>query len=60
VPTQQLRQIDHGLRFMNYNDRVPAHFHARHQDQEVLVEIETDLVTGAMHRRALQRGPRVD
>jgi hypothetical protein len=41
--------------FMNYNDHVPAHFHARHQDQEVLVEIETGLVRGAMHTRALRR-----
>ncbi len=38
--------------FMNYNDHPPPHFHARYQDQEVLVEIETGLVQGKMSRRA--------
>ena len=28
--------------FMNYNDHLPPHFHARYQDQEVTVEIETE------------------
>lgn len=27
--------------FMNYSDQEPAHFHARYQEQEVIVEIET-------------------
>ncbi len=40
--------------FMNYNDHQPPHFHARYQDQEVLVEIETGIVQGKMTRRALQ------
>ena len=40
--------------FMNYNDHPPPHFHARYQDQEVLVEIETGIVQGKMSRRALQ------
>jgi hypothetical protein len=40
--------------FLNYNDHNPPHFHARHQDQEVIVEIQTGLVTGTMSRRALQ------
>jgi len=45
----------HGLViFMNYNDHPPPHFHARYQDQEVLVEIETGIVQGKMARRALQ------
>lgn len=39
--------------FMNYNDHLPPHFHARYQDQEVIVEIETGLVQGKMSRRAL-------
>ena len=30
--------------FMNYNDHMPPHFHARYQDQEVTVEIETGVV----------------
>lgn len=40
--------------FMNYNDHPPPHFHARYQDQEVIVEIETGIVQGKMSRRALQ------
>jgi hypothetical protein len=40
--------------FMNYNDHLPAHFHARYQDQEVIVEIESGLVQGKMSRRALR------
>ena len=40
--------------FMNYNDHAPAHFHARYQDQEVIVEIESGLVHGTMSRRALR------
>lgn len=39
--------------FMNYRDHPPAHFHARYQDQEVTIEIESGLVTGKMSRRAL-------
>ena len=40
--------------FMNYNDHLPAHFHARYQDQEVTVEIETGVVQGRMSRRPLR------
>jgi len=40
--------------FMNYNDHDPPHFHARYQDQEVIVEIETGLLRGKMSRRALR------
>jgi len=40
--------------FMNYLDHEPAHFHARYQDQEILVEIESGLVRGAMSKRALR------
>jgi len=40
--------------YMNYRDHEPPHFHARHQDQEVLVEIESGLVTGSFSRRALR------
>ncbi len=39
--------------FMNYRDHAPPHFHARYQDQEVTIEIETGIVTGKMSRRAL-------
>ncbi len=40
--------------FMNYNDHLPPHFHARYHDQGVLIEIETGIVQGKMARRALQ------
>jgi hypothetical protein len=40
--------------FMNYSDHNPPHFHARYQDQEVLVEINTGIVEGKMPKRALQ------
>ncbi len=39
---------------MNYNDHLPPHFHARYQDQEIIVEIETGLVEGRMSKRALR------
>jgi hypothetical protein len=40
--------------FMNYNDHEPPHFHARYQDGEVTVEIETGTVRGIMSKRALR------
>ncbi len=40
--------------FMNYNDHNPPHFHARYQDQEVVIEIETGIVQGKMAQRALE------
>ncbi len=40
--------------YMNYRDHEPSHFHARYQDQEVLVEIESGLVTGSFSKRALR------
>jgi hypothetical protein len=40
--------------FMNYNDHLPPHFHARYQDQEIIVEVESGLVQGKMSRRALR------
>jgi len=39
---------------MNYNDHLPPHFHARYQDQEIIVQIESGLVQGKMSRRALR------
>lgn len=39
---------------MNYNDHLPPHFHARYQDQEITMEIETGLVQGRMARRELR------
>lgn len=40
--------------FMNYSDHNPPHFHARYQEQEVMVEINTGIVEGKMPKRALQ------
>jgi hypothetical protein len=40
--------------FMNYNDHEPSHFHARYQEQEVIIEIQTGIVQGKMSRRALR------
>ena len=40
--------------FMNYNDHNPPHFHARYQEQEVTVAIQTGVVQGEMSKRALQ------
>jgi hypothetical protein len=40
--------------FINYRDHNPPHFHASYQDQEVIVEIQSGLVTGSMSKRALQ------
>ncbi len=40
--------------FMNYNDHLPPHFHARYQGQEVTIEIQTGNVKGRMSKRALR------
>lgn len=40
--------------FMNYNDHMPPHYHARYQDQEVVVALTTATVTGTMSKRALR------
>ncbi|MBT8398342.1 MAG: DUF4160 domain-containing protein [Gemmatimonadetes bacterium] len=40
--------------YMNYRDHDPPHFHARDQNQEVLVEINSSLVKGTFPRRALR------
>ena len=39
--------------YMNYREHPPPHFHARYEDQEVTIEIETGIVQGKMSRRAL-------
>lgn len=40
--------------FMNYNDHEPPHFHARYGEEEVIVEIESGVVTGRMSKRPLR------
>lgn len=39
--------------FMNYNDHNPPHFHAKYQDFEVTVAIQTGEITGKMSRKAI-------
>lgn len=40
--------------FMNYKDHNPPHFHARYQDHEVIVEIQTGIIQGRISKRALK------
>jgi hypothetical protein len=39
--------------YMNYNDHNPPHFHAKYQDQEITVDINTGIIEGKMSKRAL-------
>jgi hypothetical protein len=39
--------------YMHWRDHAPPHFHAKYQDQEIAVEIETGIVTGHMGAKAL-------
>jgi hypothetical protein len=39
--------------YMYWRDHVPPHFHARYQDQEAAIAIETGEVSGELPRRAL-------
>jgi len=40
--------------YMYWRDHAPPHFHAKYQDDEITVDIETGEVTGQMSRRALR------
>jgi len=40
--------------YMFWRDHSPPHFHAKYQDAEVTVDIETGKVTGQMSNRALR------
>jgi len=40
--------------YTNYYDHEPPHFHARYQNQEILVEIDSGLITGSFSKRALR------
>jgi len=39
--------------YMNWRDHAPPHFHAKYQDQEISVEIETGKVKGNMGNKAI-------
>jgi len=38
---------------MFWRDHAPPHFHAKHGNDEIIVEIESGLITGSMSKRAL-------
>ena len=39
--------------YMYWRDHSPPHFHAKYQDQEITVAIETGIVTGQMGAKAV-------
>lgn len=39
--------------YMYWRDHTPAHFHAKYQDQEIVVNVETGEITGQMGRKAI-------
>jgi hypothetical protein len=39
--------------FMHWRDHAPPHFHARYQDEEIAVEIESGRVVGHMGTKAV-------
>jgi hypothetical protein len=39
--------------YMNFNDHLPPHFHARYSDYEITVEIESCIIEGKFPPRAL-------
>ncbi len=40
--------------YLYWRDHAPPHFHARYQDEEATVEIETGIVAGHLNPRALR------
>lgn len=40
--------------YMYWKEHAPPHFHAKYQDDEVAVNIETGETTGTMSKRALE------
>jgi Domain of unknown function (DUF4160) len=39
--------------YMHWREHAPPHFHAKYQDQEISVEIESGVVTGHMGAKAV-------
>jgi hypothetical protein len=39
--------------YMHWREHAPPHFHAKYQDQEISVEIETGIVTGHIGTKAV-------
>jgi hypothetical protein len=39
--------------YMHWREHAPPHFHAKYQDREISVEIETGIVTGQMGAKAI-------
>lgn len=40
--------------YMYWNDHLPPHYHAKYGDYEIIIEIETGVVTGSFPKRALR------
>ena len=40
--------------YMYWREHAPPHFHAKYQDDEIVVDIETGTVTGTMSPRAVR------
>ncbi len=39
--------------YMHWRDHAPPHFHAKYQDEEITIEIESGIVTGHMVPKAV-------
>ncbi len=39
--------------YMFWNDHSPPHFHAKYQDEEIIMEIESGNITGKMSKTAI-------
>jgi len=39
---------------MYWNDHLPPHYHARYGEYEIIIEIETGVVTGSFPKRSLR------
>lgn len=40
--------------FMNFNEHNPPHFHARYEDYQIIIEINSGVVEGKFPKRALK------
>jgi hypothetical protein len=39
--------------YIYWRDHIPAHFHAKYQDQEISVDVESGEIKGTMGRKAI-------
>lgn len=40
--------------FMNFNDHVPPHFHAKYGDYQISIQIQSGIIEGKFPKRALK------